>query len=181
VGNAQISTAQSKFGGSSMLFDGTGDYLYRANNPNVLGSGDWTIEGWYYQAGGSGYRVFVSTRTAADGGVAATVFFGLFNNVLFYDGSTSGGISIVGGTSISASTWNHVALVRYGSTVTMYLNGVSQGTATDSNNKSNADLWVGGQNTLYYLNGYIDDLRITKGIARYTSNFTPPTTAFLTL
>jgi hypothetical protein len=181
VGNAQISTTQSKFGGSSMYFDGTGDYLYRANNPNVLGSGDWTIEGWYYQAGGSGYRVFVSTRTAADGGAAATVFFGLFNNVLFYDGSTSGGISIVGGTSISASTWNHVALVRYGSTVTMYLNGVSQGTATDSNNKSNADLWVGGQNTLYYLNGYIDDLRITKGIARYTSNFTPPTTAFLTL
>jgi hypothetical protein len=178
VGNAQISTTQSKFGGSSMYFDGTGDYLYRANNPNVLGSGDWTIEGWYYQAGGSGYRVFVSTRTAADGGVAATVFFGLFNNVLFYDGSTSGGISIVGGTSISASTWNHVALVRYGSTVTMYLNGVSQGTATDSNNKSNADLWVGGQNTLYYLNGYIDDLRITKGIARYTAAFTPPTTAF---
>jgi hypothetical protein len=181
VGNAQISTTQSKFGGSSMYFDGSGDYLYRANNPNVLGSGDWTIEGWYYQTGGTGYRTLVSTRTAADGGGTATIFFGFFNNNMYFDGSTTGSLNMVGSGTITNSTWNHFAVARFGSTTTMYLNGIAQGSVSDSNAKTNPDLWIGAQNGLYPLTGYIDDLRITKGIARYTRNFTPPTAAFLTL
>lgn len=84
--------------------------------------------------------------------------------------------------SISASQWTHVAFVRDGSNWTWYINGIAAGTGTNS-----ADLTFttqptyigyGGEDYFAAFNGYIDDLRITKGVARYTSNFTVPDKAF---
>ena len=100
------------------------------------------------------------------------------NSILWHN--DSGSTAINGGT-VSASTWTHIAVVRSGSTITLYKNGTASGTQTSGQAFTTAGLLrigggiVGNGNDF---NGYIDDLRITKGIARYTTTFTPPTSAF---
>jgi hypothetical protein len=179
VGNAQISTTQSKFGGSSIAFDGSGDYL-RAFSSTLydFGTGDFTIEFWSYfnntsDSGGLGVGVITNPT-----GTYATIYSSTNGGttLTFYNGS-----AIVSGT-IATSTWQHIAVTRYGSTARMFVNGIQTGSATHSSAVNFSNPFIGSQTASGgYMNGYIDDLRITKGIARYTSNFTPPTTAFLTL
>jgi len=195
VGNAQIDTTTKKYGTGSLKFDGTGDYLRSRNNPDLaFGTGNFTIEAWVYIAGNSspnaggnrdaavlsslgsgtltGYEFKISGDTTTTGiGLTLTTFIS----------GTS--YSVFGASTISQSTWHHIAVVRSGTTTTLYLNGTSIGSGTLGNQTINPiyDLWVGGNDLASYphfLNGYIDDLRITKGVARYTSNFTPPTAAF---
>jgi hypothetical protein len=180
VGNAQNSTTQSKFGGSSMYFDGTGDWLTAADNINLrFGTGDFTIEGWVYlSATGVAYGL-VSKGTSTTGW-SVNITSG---NKLQFSYTAS---NLTGATSLASGTWYHFAVTRYGSgtgNVKVFLNGVvdaTSGTAiTDAFTQTNifyvgADR-VGGS----ALNGYLDDVRVTTGIARYTSNFTPPTSAFL--
>ena len=185
VGNAQISTTQSKFGGSSMYFDGTGDWLRAPASPNLdMGTGDLTIEGWFYLTAtvAVDYRMIVSDATNGN------------NYVAIRSGGTGGQLEVnVNGTSfrlnlnntVTINTWFHLAVVRYNGTWNGFVNGASLGTsaAAAAFNLGNGGTFVGrfGGGTAYEWPGYIDDLRITKGIARYTSNFTLPTTAFLTL
>jgi hypothetical protein len=178
VGNAQISTAQSKFGGASIAFDGTGDWLQASFSP-AIGTGNFTIEAWIYinslaslaplcclgdGANADGLLIYVTTG----GRISA---FG--SNGVIATGSTQ---------TVSATTWTHLAVTRSGSSLKLFVNGINDGTATNSANLSNGLTQIGRE--LYnnatgaQLNGYIDDLRITKGIARYTANFTPPTAAF---
>jgi hypothetical protein len=189
VGNAQISTAQSKWGGGSMAFDGTGDYLLPANLPSstgvlplTLGTGDFTIEFWvYFAAGSTATRFLIDWRPSGTEGVYPTIYTTAASAIAFYVSSLN---RIVGGT-VSETTWTHIALCRSGTSTRLFLNGVQTGsTYTDSNNYLGpanrpiigaAGLSLGGS----ALNGYIDDLRITK-FARYTANFTPPTAAFPT-
>jgi hypothetical protein len=123
-----------------------------------------------------------SNRTA--NGASQNAFdFGIQNSsskLYIFDANGSGTTTHSTGT-LSATTWTHVALVRSGSTITFYISGTASGTLTNSANfGSNNTPYAGGNaNTSPdYYNGYIDDLRITKGYARYTSNFTPPTAAF---
>ena len=181
AGDAKISTTQSKFGGSSMLFDGTGDSLNIFNSyGGALGIGNFTVEAWIYTTVSSGTQCVYDTRQADANSTG--FYFGLYstNILLFY---TSGAVTISAGT-VPANTWTHIALVRVGNTFTGYINGTSVGTATSSNNFTNTVVQIGSSNnvtssSLNYFNGYIDDLRVTKGVARYTGNFTPPTTAFV--
>ena len=184
VGNAQISTTQSKFGGSSMAFDGTGDYLYGKNTRLMdIGSGDFTIEGWLYPTTSGTTRAIVSQFNTNGTGPGWTSYLKTTNVIEFYGGS--GTITVTGTGAVSANAWSHFAICRYGSTITIYVNGVAGGSGTNSSFSDDTTGPVevgarGGAGAIPYT-GYIDDLRITKGIARYTSNFTPPTTAFLTL
>jgi hypothetical protein len=179
VGNAQISTAQSKWGGASIAFDGTGDWLLGPDNTNLqLGSGDFTIEGWVY-LNATGVAYGLASKGAASTGWSVNVTSG--NKLQFSYTATA----LTGATSLASGTWYHFAVVRNGSgtgNLRVYLNGTadatSAGAVTDNFNQTNvlytgADR-VGGS----ALNGYIDDLRITKGVARYTANFTAPTAAF---
>jgi len=190
VGNAQISTTQSKFGGSSMYFDGTGDYLTTPNK-NLLnfGNGDFTIEGWFYKTGSQAMRPF---GTFDASGTNASASVGMFINATsglpqawITVGSTFY-YAIASTQAIPTNSWVHYAVVRYGGTLIQFVNGVQDGTVsvtTLSANNGSTNFSI-GQDGLYVnanYQGYIDDFRITKGIARYTSNFTPPTTAFLTL
>ena len=182
VGNAQVGTAQSKFGGASMYFDGTGDSLNISNNySGIFGTGNFTVEAWVYTTVSSGTQCVYDTRQTD--ATATGFFFGLYttNILLFY---TSGAVTINAGT-VPANTWTHIALVRVGNTFTIYLNGTSVGSATNTNSFTNTVVQIGASDTVTsssvnYFNGYIDDLRITNGIARYTSNFTAPTTSSLT-
>jgi len=185
VNGAAISTAQSKFGGSSVLFDGTNDYLTTNTNANLaLESANFTIEGWFYFIDGTAnslrpvlgnYSLFSSNsiyfgkHTSYGGKMALWIGNYSANNALLADP-----------TDLTNNQWIHFAIVRNGSNWTMYRDGVSVTTVTYSGVTSTTNFfYIGASGDGYYFNGYIDELRITKGIARYTSNFTPSTTQFL--
>ena len=161
----------------SNYFDGTGDYVQTGNATNLaLGTGNFTIEGWFNRTGGSNNGLFQLSTTV--GGFVASDVDNLAIGVaptdltLYANNSTSTSSTV----SIPNGTWNHFALVRSGTTTTLYYNGVSVLSLTDSKNYTGTYLVVGGYySTTYVWNGYISNLRIVKGTAVYTSNFTPPT------
>ncbi len=176
-GNAQISTTQSKFGGSSMYFDGTGDYLTRpGSNLFDFGTGDFTIEAWIYPA--ATQTQYANIICEGSTGNNWYLSFGASNVVTF---STYATTLLTSSSGLSNSTWTHVAVSRSGTSLKMFFNGTQVASATDSTSLgATAALFVGFNNSAHYFNGYIDDLRVTKGVARYTTNFTPPTAAFPT-
>ena len=184
MGGAKISTTQSKFGGSSMAFDGTGDYLTVPSTPNLAFGGNFTVETWLYLTSaptGSNAMYVCDFRN----GSTSNFGFGVIasgGNTKPYMFVGSGPIEVTCATSLSLNTWYHIAMVRSGSTVTYYLNGVSDGTMTTSFSQGATGMTIGARYTgaSEYVAGYIDDLRITKGYARYTANFTPPTAALPT-
>jgi len=180
VGNAQISTAQSKWGGASIAFDGTGDYL--PSNPSTsnlyaFGTGDFTIEFWLRLGSVSGNQSLVDIRPTGTNGLYPLIYTNTTSLIYYVNSATQ----ISGGT-LSTGTWYHVAVSRSGTSTKMFLDGTQIGsTYTDSNNylAGTGAPWVGTfRDGTGALNGYIDDLRITKGVARYTANFTAPTAAF---
>jgi len=185
VGNAQISTSVKKYGTGSLKFDGTGDYLVSnpANtNLYAFGTGDFTIEFWLYLNSTASFQVFYDSRTAAGEGLYPTIYTS--SGTLAYYTNSANRIT---GSSLSTNTWYHIAVSRSGSSTKMFVNGTQDGsTYTDSNNYINgalrpmigADGFNSGTPGGNPMNGYIDDLRITNGYARYTATFTPPTAAF---
>jgi hypothetical protein len=178
VGNAQISTAQSKFGGASIAFDGSGDYLdVGSNSAFGYGLSDFTIEFWVYRNSSAAPQVFLDHRIGIATGVAPTLYI-LSNTINYY---TNANNRIVGGT-VATTQWVHVALSRSNSSTKLFLDGVQTGsTYTDTNSYIDSPVRVGEANdgsSVASLNGYIDDFRITKGIARYTANFSVPTAKF---
>ncbi len=178
VGNAQISTSVKKYGTGSLAFDGTGDYLTGKSNPiYAIGTANFTVEAWVYPTAFSAYRAVFDTRTTlSNGGMdlgLASSSAGVWG---LYKGSA---VTVVqSSTNLTLNTWQHIAAVRSGSTVTLYLDGVSVGSATDAQDFTEQGCHVGRTFDNYTWSGYIDDLRVTRGYARYTANFTPPTAAF---
>ena len=196
IGNAQIDTTIKKYGTGSMKFDGTGDYLVVPNNAAFnFGTGDFTIECWVYIAGnssldGSNRReagIFCPFPTS--GSVSNSYGFQITG-----DSSTTGtGLAFVsyqsnieylitGTATISQNTWHHIAVARSGTTTRLFLNGSQVGSGTLGNQTVNTSFSanigrLGYTSYLKDFNGYIDDLRVTKGVARYTAAFTPPTAA----
>ena len=180
-GNAQISTAQSKFGGASMYFDGNGDYLSIADDDAFnFGSGDFTMETWVYMTSQGSYNFLVGQYGSSSS--VSTTFWSIangYNDCYFYYGSSS--VRLSGTTSIPLNTWTHVAVAREGNTVRLFTNGQVDASSsfTQTLNNSTLDFTIGADSTAAYdFAGYMDDIRVTKGVARYTANFTPPTSAF---
>ena len=175
VGNAQISTAQSKFGGASIAFDGTGDYL--ATNLSINNSfiqNNFTIECWIY---------VTSTTEGGAFGLIGNQYFGVrlqsgFDS--FYFNGASGTPFISMGSSLTRGAWNHIAMTKSGTTGYGFVNGVSTGsTSVVSPSITTSNLHIGFYfDTPYVFAGYIDEFRVTNGIARYTANFTPPAAPF---
>jgi len=182
-GNAQVSTTQAKFGTTSMYFDGTGDWLIVPNRQELrFGAGDFTIEFWVYFNSLTGYRQILNTASSSGTSDYSYAMVTNGTSLLYYLSSTGTSWDLVPGSSIgtvSTGQWFHVALVRNGSTFTPYLNGVAAPTATSSAALFNfaTPLPIGAL-TAPPMQGYLQDFRITKGYARYTGNFTPPTAAF---
>ena len=184
VGDAKISTAQSKWGGSSMAFDGTGDYLQtNVATPDlyVFGSGDFTIECWIYLNNTTGLQIIYDGRPAGTQGPQPTLYV-TSGQISYYTSNANR----IAGSTLSSATWYHIALARSGTSTRLFVNGVQVGsTYTDSTVYTNTALrpQIGqdGSSNGNFFNGYIQDLRVTKGYARYTSNFTAPTAAFPTL
>lgn len=189
VGNAQISTAQYKFPPSSMAFDGTGDYLTAQNNPLLnLGSSNFTIEAWIYPTTLNTYNYLYGRDGATNATSEIDFYIGSTGNIAsyFYSGSTGYLVNSSGG-AITTNSWQHVALVRNGVNYTIYVNGTSVATiatlSTLAANTVSLLPTIGNSSTTLTrpFTGYIQDFRFTRGYARYTANFTPPTAAFPTL
>lgn len=183
VGNAQISTSVKKYGTGSLAFDGSGDYLLSPDSPNTeFGSGDFTVELWAYYSSTSGTPALIDKR-ASTAGYSPFIFYTTGGTLVFYSSSNGSSYDIANGVtigSVTTGTWYHVAVSRSGSSIRLFLNGTLANTITSSAALvNNSDAWsIGGTVGGNYLNGYIDDLRITKGYARYTATFTPPTAPF---
>jgi len=188
VGNAQLSTSVKKYGSASLAFDGTGDYLVAPNNSiYALGAGDFTIEAWVYTSASATTQAICAKETTNTNTLLFLVSNSSGNKIgvnLSSDGSTYG-LTLTGSTTLSTSSWYHVAVVRNGSStnnIKLYVNGVQDGQGTFSgtiyNDTSSFTVGYRQPSSNLYFNGYIDDLRITKGLARYTTTFTPPTGAF---
>ena len=180
-GNSQISTAQSKFGGSSLYFDGTaGDNVTLPAGSAYQFGADFTIETWFYMNALNTYSLLYSSYGgAATGALELQIRSGISYKIRAWYNSNS---AFDSNTSISTGQWYHFALTRSGTTVTYWLNGTSDGTMTLSGQMGRDDqtIKIGADGSSYTFNGYIDDMRVTNGVARYTSTFTPPTTAHLT-
>jgi len=175
VGNAQISTAQSKFGGASIAFDGNGDAISTGSSTAFdLSNANWTIEFWHNSTSYSGANnVLVNVfNSNTDKIIIATI--GTAGNIYYL---LNGNVKIATSSTVATGQWSHIALVRAGAVTTLYRDGFSLGTTTDTPTSS-SKLFEVGRDVAAFFHGYIDDLRITKGVARYTSNFTPPTLPF---
>lgn len=175
-GNAQIKTDQSKFGGASGYFDGSGDYLSIASNAAFgFGTDAFTVEFWLYPTRNSGDEDVVDSRTS-DTGMALLIGKSGAGAVRCYDGTT-----VRTGGTLTLNTWQHVAWSRSGSSNIVFLGGTSVISFSNAFDAGTArPLTIGANVSTGFENyqGYVDDLRITKGAARYTTNFTPPAAAF---
>ena len=183
-GNAQIDTTQKVFGTASGLFDGTGDYLTVPDHADWdFGSGDFTID-------------FRARWASLPGNNTAMSMFGRYlspaNRMYGYAYNSSGTyqlalvvgdvlIEVVKNTSLSTNTWYHIALVRNGSNFLWFQDGVQVGTTSvDADAIPDFDTTFDiGKSVAHPLhNGWIDEFRVSKGIARWTANFTPPVSAY---
>lgn len=174
-GNTTISTAQYPTGmSSSIYFDGTGDYLgFPTFSPFTLGAGAFTFEFFVNSPTVASNTCIIDTRSAAG---AAGYFVSItasqqitFNYLSSYTSTTT----------LTANTWTHVAIVRVGSTVQMYINGVAEsGTFTSSATITAQAANIGQKSntssSLVNFSGYLSNMRVVQGAALYTSNFTPP-------
>lgn len=176
-GNAKVSAAKSKWGGASLALGGSGDYLSApAHADFVFGVGDFTVE------------MLINTTTAAEKVLVDQFVIEDSNSWQFAVKSGrlswySGGYSLTGAAAVNNGAWHHVAAVRSAGTLRFFVDGVLDGSAALGRNfNTHSVLGIGAQvaarNSVYDFPGYIDELRITKGVGRYTDNFAPPTGPF---
>jgi len=183
-GNAQIDTAQSKFGGASGLFDGTGDYISAPDSYDWrLDDGDdasgWTIDFWvrFATTPGTENQVFVAQYADGNNHWRLRYLNGTLSFYLRAGGSIT--VTISNNWTPSADTWYHVAVVKDGANgYMMFVDGTQIGsTQTDVSTMPDMSgglvIGVRGGDTDWAFNGWLDELRISKGVARWTSNFTP--------
>lgn len=176
---ASSSSTQSNFYGGSFYFNGSGQYLELNDSEDWnFGSGDFTIEFWtYIQATGTSPAILSQYPSDADPAQDSFFFSVNTNTPYFYYYGTSNG-SLNGG-NVPTQTWAHLAITRSGNTWRLFVNGVIVSTQTISItlNNSTGKLRVGASESgSYPFNGYVQDLRIYKGVAKYTQNFIPAST-----
>jgi hypothetical protein len=193
VGGTQLSTSVKKYNVASIYLGGSGNYLQLASTTNLdFGTGDFTIECWVYNISiAVNYPTFISSITGWSAGASGHRFNNTnYANKFWFGLNGSGGVNggdpfMASSNTFSFNTWYHYALTRSGNTWRMFVNGTLENTQTFSGSYNAA---YGGMRLGYstwdgvngWFNGYLDDLRFTKGYARYTSNFTAPTSALIT-
>lgn len=174
-GDAKLSTAIKKFGTASLALDGTGDYVTVPSQPDfAFGTADFTIETWLYRNNVTGNQYVVDLRTPTN--PALPLLYFAATSLVYY----ANGANRIIGTVSTTLTWLHIALVRHGSNNMVFVNGTQLGsTWVDSTNMPQAGLTIGASYVATSpFNGYLDEFRVSKGLARYTANFTAPTAAF---
>jgi hypothetical protein len=173
--DARSTNVVTKFTGGAMYFDGTGDYLVVPSSVlHLFGTQAFTVEAWVYTTTTKQYQNIYGTHNGDTNWVVRL----LDNKIMMYTGSAD----ITGATVLAINTWYHVAAVREGTGTNqtkLYVNGTLDVTGTNATNyTTQSQAWIGAQINnpgATYFQGYIADLRVTRGYARYTNNFTPPT------
>ena len=156
----------------SAEFDGSGDCLAVASDTSLaVGTGDFTTEFWFYPTSVLGSQNIWDQRDGSNGWVVNFVS----GQVGFYSEPSSA--YVFQSSALSANTWYHIAVVRSGTSVTLYIDGVATNTATNSSNFTEDAATIGARYTRdeQYFSGYISNARLIKGTAVYTSTFAPPT------
>ena len=175
---AKITSSISKFGGTSGFFDGTNDYISTPNTVSNFSTGDFTIECWFYKVSTNSTLISNCTATNTDNNYFAINAGTDYAVIQIRDDS---GQAFAYGPSTTSNQWNHIAVTRNSGTVTVFVNGVSGTPVSITKTITSRLTIIGG--FLYtgfegYFYGYIDELRITKGVARYTTNFTTQSVQF---
>lgn len=178
-GNAQLSTAQKQYGTASLAFDGSGDYVQTDSSSDfTFGTGDFTIEGWVRFSTVTALQFIFDMRPSTGNYPALWFDYGTNNALVYF---VNGDRRIIGTTAPTANVWRHWAISRSGTTTKLFYNGTEEGQWTDTTNYVGSVMRFGypyDGTANYGLNGYLDDVRVTKGVARYTGAFTPPTSEF---
>lgn len=180
-GSSAVSATQAKFGAKSLFVNGGYIYPGAASSNFAFGTGDFTVEMWLYPTSGSGAQVFWDTRPDALGNYTS---FQLNAGGYIQAFINSTATYITDTAFASTNAWNHVAICRTGGSIKAYVNGVwgnvSLANSTNFQDPgSSSYIRIGtGINGFNKFPGYIDEVRITKGVARYTANFTAPSAPF---
>jgi hypothetical protein len=174
VTNTTTSTAQYKFYGSAALC-GSGKVLTTSSSADFnFGTGDFTIEYWLHRTSLGNNDSAITNYLQVGSGYLICLHAGPgFNDATLY---LNGSVAVQGGTP-QANVWNHYAYVRSGTTCTIYKNGIAIAAGTSSaqagsTNVMNIGAYSDGSSSI---SGYMQDVRMYKGLAKYTSNFNPPT------
>jgi len=181
-GQVYVDTSIKKFGTGSARLGNSGECLSLADSADWnFGAGDFTIDGWIYPISNAPYAPLIGQGNPTNN---AQWFFTLNNGVPYFytAGDFGGNDHNFGGSALSLNTWAHLAFVRASGVTTCYVNGIAC---------PNTDNFITWYDVAYPLvigaeaddparrfNGYIDEIRVSKGIARWTSNFTPPTNEY---
>ena len=181
VGNAQITTSNSIYNGSSMAFDGAGDGL-TINSSIVIGTNDFTVESWVYNAkpttnNDARYILITTSNANLTGGMS--LYWNAPGQYTFRVGGTGGDLTVA---AHSLNTWTHVAATRSAGVNRIFFNGILRGTLNQTPQNITSPLINIGTTTQYGssydLLGNLAEYRVTIGIARYTASFTSPTAPF---
>ena len=183
-----LSSAVTKFGGNSLYLNGSAgvSYLNLTDSAYAMGTNVWTIEGWFYPTSNAIQKALFALSTAAGTSTAAVVATDyLYDQALSMYNGTGQNIYNSPTNSFTTNNWHHIAVVRSSGTLKLFIDGVlMSGTSAESasNDTTSARIQLGGWmvNLDRDFIGYIDSFRVTKGVARYTANFTAPTEAFPT-
>lgn len=184
-GDAQHDTAQAKFGSSSMLFDGTGDYLQVSDDATFdLGSDDFTMSAFIYPNALSGDSTIMSKLTATGNQrsywlvIASTGALQLWGSS---DGNPVGIVVQTATSTITTGSWQHVEVTRDGNDFKIFVDGTQEASGTDTISffDGTGTFMIGGYNeTIGDFDGWMEEVRLIKGSAENTSNFTPPTAPY---
>lgn len=181
IGDAKISTAQSKFGGSSAYFDGSGDCLEVVGGLTPLGTRDFTLEGWLYLPASNDFSLFGQWNSS--GFDSSNYAFAITNGKLvFYQRSISDSTFVLAtSTALLVNNWYHLAATRSGNIFRLFVNGTKEAEGSfgvSIGSTASPSYIMYGSIGAVTSNAYLDDFRLTEEIARYTADFIAPTTAF---
>lgn len=174
-------TAQFKFGTASLRYPGTSARLTLANAALAIGTGDFTLE--MFARPGAGDKVANRGQlqlSATAGGLTTSNVA----NLALYCGNSNwawvrNGASVAGGIACVEGTWAHLAICRGAGTIRLFVDGAVAESLADTTNYAGTELCLGGYySTAFVSTGWQDEVRLTIGLARYTSSFVPPTAPF---
>jgi len=185
VGNTSTSTTQTKYADTAMYFDGSGDaVLVPQNNTLNFGTGDFTVEGWFWTDSAKTSTITFPAYFGNFGDLNPAFGFSIYQNLwrIVYKASQTSN-TYYGSTSVTYDSWQHVAITRSGTTMSIWVDGSLSGSFTNSADfASSGGLTIGSGDSStsgwgtpdYFTQGYIENFQILKGVAKYTSNFTVP-------
>ena len=180
LNGAFLDNLQKKFGSTSLALDGEEDYIsVSSNNDFGFGTSDFTVEAWVYPTNSAGIRNIFDFRAGAATDDAVGIFLDVSNQPYLY---VAGAIQIQSGISVALNSWSHIAVSRNGTSTKLFVNGLQVGSAwTDNTDYDIAKPLIIGASydgLGNYFEGFVDEVRISKGIARYTANFVTASSEF---